>query len=135
VLHPQPPHQSHAERIRKLHEEHEVRVKFLKERHDEKARQRRDALRKVAPGYEPPEDEDDEGSLTEQHHRHSGILEPTRKSVVSSTPTLKTLEVATQLVEPHKEESRPRDVMDDLVEGLARMDELEEQSGTKASRQ
>lgn len=130
MLHPQPPHKSHHERIAKLHEEYETRVQFLKEREQEKTRRRKEALRKVAPGYEPPDEEDEGFSAVmgsdEPHHRRSGILEPTRKS---QTPTTGILSPPLQDPEPveAKQEATtaPRDVMDDLVEGLARMDEQE----------
>lgn len=135
VLHPQPPHKSHHERISKLHTEHDIRIKFLKEREEEKIRKRKEALRKVAPGYEPPEDEGEEGDVGssntggfEAKPRKTGILEPTRRSQVLLTETLNASPVQTSKPE---EESKPRDVMDDLVEGLARMDELENKTETR----
>lgn len=136
VLHPQPPHKSHHDRIAKLHSEHETRLKFLQEREEEKTRKRKEALRKVAPGYEPPEDDDGVtevgSSITsdlEEKHKKTGILEPTRKSQVPLTDTLSTS--PGQTTTSAQAEDKPRDVMDDLVEGLARMDELENKSETK----
>lgn len=143
MLHPQAPHKSHSERISKLHEEHEIRIKYLKDREDEKVRRRREALRKVAPGYEPPEEEDVDGSgqtsslqlvndgshtlRRDESHRRSGILEPTRKSqtIPLSTGTSAKSTSDDKQPEAPNTSPKPRDVMDDLVEGLARMDELE----------
>lgn len=146
MLHPQAPHKSHAERIAQLHTEHEVRLKYLKEREDEKARKRKEALRKVAPGYEPPEDDATTSGRAGEgwdgrspadadtaHHRRSGILEPTRKTQNAQAGIdvdEKVGSATSKSPEVGKEEVKvPRDVMDDLVEGLARMDELESKTG------
>ena len=125
VLAPQPPHISHAERIRTLQEQHATRTKYLKDREDDKARKKREQLRKVAPGWEP--DETDEGISGK---RHSAILEPTRKVAQQAAvppPPQSVQGKAAAVSEPEK----PRDVMDDLVEGLARMDELETSRSAK----
>lgn len=97
-------------------------------------------MRKVAPGYEPPEEDDgfqtsglelvNDGSNTlkrDESHRRSGILEPTRKSqtIPMSTGTLSKATSEENKAEASSTSPKPRDVMDDLVEGLARMDELE----------
>ena len=119
VLSPQPPHLSHAERIRKLEEQHATRVKFLKDREDEKLRKKKEQLRKVAPGWEPA----DEGEDGMPGKRSSGILEPTRKTTVKAQEE-KLVEKKPSPAEP-KEPPKPRDPMDDLVEGLAAMDDLE----------
>lgn len=135
VLHPPAPHKPHAERIAKLHEEHSIRVRYLKEREEEKIRKKKEALRKVAPGYEPPEEDGSEvagGSTSstglDEGHRKTGILEPTRKSMQTTispvSPSLSNAEAETK-----QEEPKQRDVMDDLVEGLARMDEQEGKTG------
>jgi hypothetical protein len=136
VLHPQQPHKSHHDRIAKLHEEHEVRLKFLREREEEKLRKRKEALKKVAPGYEPPDAEDTSIGGISTHNaedgrnRKSGILEPTRKN---QTPAMTVLDAPVHIADgsegaSKEKEVKPRDVMDDLVEGLARMDELESKS-------
>ena len=110
-------------------------------------KRRREALRKVAPGYEPPEDDAvlsfaDRGDCGMEgrtsrseggtHHRRSGILEPTRKVQQSQPGTTAAEQASSPTPQPAdvgiEEVKQPRDVMDDLVEGLARMDELESKS-------
>lgn len=125
VLSPQPPHISHAERIRKLEEQHAARVKFLKDREDEKKRKKRDQMRKIAPGWEPAEDDED-GSTGGQGKRSSSILEPTKKKAFNSADAAPSVGTATS--EPVA--TKPRDPMDDLVEGLSRMDDLESKRST-----
>lgn len=127
VLQPQPPHISHAERLAVQAEQHAKRVEFLKRREAEKARRKREQLRKVAPGWEPPEEDGDGGDPSSgasadpsSTRRQSGILEPTRKHTTMRTSSVTVLE------RPPSQPSsqQPRDVMDDLVEGLAKLDQL-----------
>ena len=85
------------------------------ERENEKLRKKRDHLRKVAPGWDPP---DSSGSCDPAFSKqNSGILEPIRKEAKSTEARLH--------VDP-KSEALPahsRDVMDDLVDGLAKLDQ------------
>lgn len=109
-------------------------MQYLKEREDERTRKKREQLRKVAPGWEPDEAGVDasgagDGTLSPRGtagKRQSGILKPTRKPTASRT-AVHTAESnqAVKAKEEERAEDTPRDVMDDLVEGLARMDELE----------
>ncbi|KAL7006559.1 hypothetical protein EMMF5_003980 [Cystobasidiomycetes sp. EMM_F5] len=119
VLSPAPPHVSHSERITSLRDQHAKRLAFLKSREQEKARKRKEQLRKVAPGWEPPDDVGDDatGVTTGTSKRTSGILEPTRK-VVKAEPAKP--DVLEEAIIPT---SQTRDVMDDLVEGLAKLEQ------------
>ena len=119
VLSPAAPHLSHSERIRALKESHEQRLSFLQERENDKLQKRREQMRKIGPGWEPP---DDNGLGDPATKRTSGILEPTKKAAI-------TFETVPADTEPASYTSTmgegPRDVMDDLVEGLAKLDQLE----------
>ena len=95
-------------------------MKFLKDREDEKIRKKREQMRKVAPGWEPEEEGDGKSGK-----RHSAILQPTRKAQTQASPTTMAIETAKEKDSTPTEPDKPRDVMDDLVEGLAKMDELE----------
>lgn len=138
VLSPQPPHESHAARMRALDDTQAQRVQFLKNREDERTRKKREQLRKVAPGWEPDEAGDDasgDGVLSPggtAGKRQSGILEPTRKPPTASRAAAQSEEGEQAVKEERRvqAEDKPRDVMDDLVEGLARMDELEGRNET-----
>lgn len=95
-------------------------------------------MRKVAPGYEPPDEDPTSvggrGGVSnlnaEDTRKKSGVLEPTRKNQI---PAMTVLDSPVQIADgaSKEEEAKPRDVMDDLVEGLARMDELESQPQSK----
>lgn len=80
------------------------REALLRARDDEKERRRRDALRRIAPGFEP-------GSA-------GMLLVPTKRE--SANVGAEGLNSAGP---SHGEEVRERDVMDDLVDQLARLDE------------
>ncbi|KAF8332051.1 uncharacterized protein EI90DRAFT_3123128 [Cantharellus anzutake] len=92
---------------------------FLRNREDEKTLRKREALRKIAPGFEPS----------------SGPLVPTKVLVHSRQSSATTAGVGVdffgddrQKVTPHAphsediSEAKVRDVMDDLVDQLAAMD-------------
>ena len=70
---------------------------YIQGREDEKERRKREKLRKVAPGFEPS----------------AGVLVPTRNSVQLAS--------STDLMQNKGE----KDVMDDLVEQLARLESKE----------
>lgn len=114
-----------------MDEEQAQRAQYLKDRDEERTRKKREQLRKVAPGWEPDEASDatdGAGVLSPgapAAKRQSAILEPTRR------PTVNKNELQNLPAEQaaRAEEVKPRDVMDDLVEGLARMDELEGRKG------
>lgn len=85
---------------------------YLKQREENKERRRRDALRRIAPGFEP----------------QSGLLVPTRLSDRGSAKSMSTSEAEGAV---HGEGgsdtlgpglARQRNVMDDLVDHLAALD-------------
>jgi hypothetical protein len=79
------------------------REAYLRSRDDDKERRKRDALRRIAPGFEP----------------HSGPLVPTRNTGSSMNTT--TYEGgAAGYEQPHHQQSRS--VMDDLIDQLAALD-------------
>jgi hypothetical protein len=81
---------------------HETRREaYLRSRDDDKERRKRDALRRIAPGFEP----------------HSGPLVPTRNAG-SSMNTLEGGAVGYEQ-QPHQ---RSRSVMDELIDQLAALD-------------
>ena len=77
------------------------REAYLRSRDDDKERRKRDALRRIAPGFEP----------------HSGPLVPTRNTGSSSMNTYEG--GAAEYKEPHQQS---RSVMDDLIDQLAALD-------------
>ncbi|KAF8811313.1 hypothetical protein BYT27DRAFT_7134312 [Phlegmacium glaucopus] len=79
------------------------REAYLRSRDDDKERRRREALRRIAPGFEP----------------HSGPLVPTRHTGSSMTTTT-TYEGGVKGSEQPLQQSRS--VMDDLVDQLAALD-------------
>ena len=119
--------------MRALDDAQAQRVQYLKDREGERTRKKREQLRKVAPGWEPDEAGDNasgDGILSPggtAGKRQSGILEPTRKPTASRAAAQS--EEGEQAVKSEHAQDKPRDVMDDLVEGLARMDELEGRKG------
>ena len=71
-------------------------------------------LRKVAPGWEPSDDT--------SNKRNSGILEPTRKVKQEEVGFSAMSTELQRELEQQPAQAKERDVMDDLVEGLARLD-------------
>ena len=95
----------------------------MKAREDDKIRKRKEQLHRLAPGYNPPETSEDSAG-TSNANRVSGILEPTRKPSAMDRPL--SLASADAQQQPVKSAiPPPRDVMDDLVEGLAKMEKAE----------
>ena len=78
------------------------REAYLRSREDDKERRKRDALRRIAPGFEP----------------HGGPLVPTRSTVGNSMNTHEGGAVAYD--QPHQQKNRS--VMDDLIDQLATLD-------------
>ena len=96
---------------------------YLKAREDDKIRKRKEQLHRLAPGYNPPEPSEDSAD-TSNAKRVSGILEPTKKPSVMDRPlSVASVESQKQPVKPAT--PPPRDVMDDLVEGLAKMEKTD----------
>lgn len=94
----------------------------MKAREDDKIRKRKEQLHKLAPGYNPPEMGD--SADTSNAKRASGILEPTRKPSAMERPlSVASVDAQQQPVKPATPPTR--DVMDDLVEGLAKMEKAE----------
>ncbi|SRR5258708_1471176 len=95
---------------------HQVRnAAYLKAREDEKSRKKREALRKIAPGFEPSG-----GPLVPTKISHSR-----QSSTVTGTGSVdeNTENTRTDSVHPGGGfEVRERDVMDDLVDQLAAID-------------
>jgi hypothetical protein len=85
------------------------REAYLRSRDDDKERRKRDALRRIAPGFEP----------------HGGPLVPTRNTG-NSMNTLEGGAAAAFEQQPHQQS---RSVMDDLIDQLAALD-----SATSTSR-
>ena len=78
------------------------RETYLRSRDDDKERRKRDALRRIAPGFEP----------------HAGPLVPTRNTRNSMTATPYESGAA-GYEQPHQQS---RSIMDDLVDQLAALD-------------
>ncbi|KAL0565951.1 hypothetical protein V5O48_016066 [Marasmius crinis-equi] len=78
---------------------------YLRAREDEKERRKREALRKIAPGFEP-----------------QGVLVPTRTHSVPVPPHPGQSHTPTQSVPPPPGHRHTRSVMDDLVDHLAALD-------------
>ena len=77
------------------------REAYLRSRDDDKERRKRDALRRIAPGFEP----------------HSGPLVPTRNTGSSMNTTYEGGTAGYE--QPHQQS---RSVMDDLIDQLAALD-------------
>ena len=79
------------------------REAYLRSRADEKERRKREALRRIAPGFEP----------------HGGPLVPTK----SASPRNSLASPIQGMVdESNRHDQRPRSVMDDLVDQLAALE-------------
>ena len=88
---------------RKTIEAHATRREaYLRSRDDDKERRKRDALRRIAPGFEP----------------HGGPLVPSRNTGTNSMNTFEGGAAGYQQ-QPHQQN---RSVMDDLVDELASLD-------------
>ena len=85
------------------------REAYLRSRDDDKERRKRDALRRIAPGFEP----------------HGGPLVPTR----NTGNTMNTLEGGAAAGYEQQPHQQSRSVMDDLIDQLAALD-----SATSTSR-
>ncbi|KAF5319225.1 hypothetical protein D9619_008457 [Psilocybe cf. subviscida] len=81
------------------------REAFLRAREDEKERRKRDALRRIAPGFEP----------------HGSLLVPTPKAQPPGTQSPTAAQQGNQ-GESSSTHQRTRSVMDDLVDQLAALD-------------
>ncbi|KAH8102264.1 hypothetical protein BXZ70DRAFT_931238 [Cristinia sonorae] len=90
------------------------RAAYLKSRDDEKERRKREALRRIAPGFEP----------------QSGLLVPTKRvSLDMSTQTSPVSRSGSgQGIVPASGHARSRSVMDDLVDHLAAMESASSKS-------
>ena len=88
------------------------REAYLRSRDDDKERRKRDALRRIAPGFEP----------------HSGPLVPTRNTGRS----LNTIEGGTAGYEQQQQPNQQsRSVMDDLIDHLAALDSATSNTPTR----
>ncbi|KAF9039222.1 hypothetical protein BJ165DRAFT_374463 [Panaeolus papilionaceus] len=78
---------------------------YLRSREDEKARRKREALRRIAPGFEP----------------HGNLLVPTKTATQQTTPS--STGTPNLNVNPNTQmHQQTRSVMDDLVDQLAALD-------------
>jgi hypothetical protein len=103
VLSPPPPHVPHSALRAQIAAVRAARLDFLRRRAEEKACRRREALRKVAPGWEEGGD---------------AVLQPKRLSALGMGPGGRTPPVPSATLPP----SGTRDPMLDLVDGIASLD-------------
>jgi len=95
-----------------LQAHHARNTAYIKQREDEKSRKKREALRKIAPGFEPSS-----GPLVPTKLSHSSS--PQSSTVIGS----ESIDAKTDSVHPEDGFGvKKRDVMDDLVDQLAAID-------------
>ncbi|KAK0462894.1 uncharacterized protein EV420DRAFT_1143504 [Desarmillaria tabescens] len=85
---------------------------FLRARDDEKERRKREALRKIAPGFEPA----------------GSVLVPTKTGSVSNPPSYSTPDPGPE--RPSSGHQQSKSVMDDLVDQLAALDSKDDSQST-----